>query len=522
MSCIPLNYDPAQVVPRIAHIGLGAFHRAHMAWACHELLEQSIKNSGSPDWGICALSLRGNTRVLEALEQQNHRYLLAIQGRQKSEVCEVGSIVRSLDAVRDGLEAVVAQLATADIVSLTITEKGYCINPATRRLDEEQPGVRHDLRLLKNHSSLSPSSARDAPLPRTVLGFLALGLAQRRSRQNRGQALLSCDNIPGNSQVLCRALLRFLELLEPDGFAGLRCWVAENCGFPCTMVDRITPAVSAETLGQIADLAGRHDPIALATEEFTQWVIQDSGRDFPSGRPAWERAGGVSMVAGEPEVALYEEMKLRMLNGSHSFLAYCGCLAGKTYIFDCVQDEVLRTASQRFILEEQSRALGLRQRPDLGIDFAALTSYAEQLIERYSNPHIFHRCYQIAMDGSLKVPQRWLDGYRAASGTGPSGGWHFLSFALAAWLQYLSGRDLEGRPIEVQDPHAQALRQLIEAAEPGGEAAALFSFAPTFGELRNDSELIQKVQHKHRKIRTEGLLPALKDLVECPSRLRTL
>ncbi|XP_061168775.1 uncharacterized oxidoreductase YeiQ-like [Saccostrea echinata] len=503
MPYIPASYPAQQLTPRIAHIGPGAFHRAQLAWACHELLQQD-PDSG---WGICALSLRGHTQVLEALEAQNYRYLLAIQGKEHSRVCEVGSIVRCLDAVRDGLAAVLTQLASADIISLTITEKGYCIHGADRSLDEGHPDIQHDLRLQYPAAPWNLPGALYCPARYWV--FCA-GHGRRQREQAGAPALLSCDNIPSNGLVLRAALLRFLELLElssPPWPASLRNWVEEQCRFPLHMVDRITPAVSAQTLTQIAELAGHSDPIALATEEFSQWVIQDAGQDFPAGRPAWEQLSGVSIAASAAEVMLYEELKLRMLNGSHSFLAYCGYLAGKTSIFECMQDEVLRTACQRFITEEQGPTL----HPPPGVDVRA---YAEQLMERYSNPHILHRCHQIAMDGSLKIPQRWLDAYRtAAPEARQPGNWRFLSFGLAAWLQYLRATDLNGRAIAVQDPNAATLRQLLEQAPAGAEARALFSFVPTFGDLSEEPPLIEKVQEQYQKIHAQGLLPALSHLL---------
>ena len=493
MSYIEANYPFQQALPKIAHIGLGAFSRAHMAWACHELLQAQIG-----DWGICALSLRGNTKVIEPLEQQDYRYLLAIQDTQSSKVSEVGSIVHCVDAMRNGVAAVVAELAQAAIVSMTVTEKGYYVQAATRQLDEQHPDIQYDLTHLPDADGV----------PRTMLGFLALGLAQRQKNKKTGLALMSCDNIPHNSRVLQCVLRHFMELLEQkhSQFSGLVHWMEQNCCFPCTMVDRITPAITGQTQEQISRLAGKYDPIALATEKFTQWVIEDN---FPTDRPCWEKASGVIVVRNEEEVGLYEEMKLRMLNGSHSFLAYCGYLAGKEYIYECMQDDILRQACYRFIVEEQLPSLRLNTNAkDMGLD---LLGYAKELMERYSNPNIRHRCYQIAMDGSLKVPQRWLDGYRVASDKITN--WHFLPFALAAWMRYVSGKNFDGATIEVQDPNAEVLQQLITATPRGEEAAALFSFAPCFGDLVNDKALIQQVQQYYQMMSEQGLLLSLKSLL---------
>ncbi len=493
MSYMEANYQFQQVQPKIAHIGLGAFSRAHMAWACHELLQAQMG-----DWGICAISLRGNIKIMEQLEQQNYRYLLAIQDAQSSKVSEVGSIVRGVDAMRDGVAAVVAELAQAAIVSMTVTEKGYYAQAATHQLDEQHPDIQYDLIHLPDIGIV----------PRTMLGFLALGLAHRQKNAKAGLALMSCDNIAHNSRVLQCVLRRFMELLEQkhSPFSGLVHWMEKNCCFPCTMVDRITPAITGQAQEQISQLAGKYDRIALSTEKFTQWVIEDS---FPAGRPCWEQASGVIIVRNEEEVSLYEEMKLRMLNGSHSFLAYCGYLAGKEYVYECMQEDILQQACYSFIIEEQLPSLRLSANAKMGLD---LPGYAKELMERYSNTNIRHRCYQIAMDGSLKVPQRWLDGYRVAS-SDKGTSWRFMPFALAAWLRYVSGKNFDSSIIEVQDPNAEILQQLVTKAPRGKEAIALFSFAPCFGNLANDKALIQKVQQYYQMMSEQGLLLSLKSLL---------
>lgn len=234
---------------------------------------------------------------------------------------------------------------------------------------------------------------------------------------------------------------------------------------------------------------------------------------------------GVCIVRGKAEVCFYEEMKLRLLNAFHSFLACCGYLARKESIFECMQDATLQRTCRQFIFWEQLPGLGLSE-----ANRKTALDYAESVIERYENPHIFHRCHQIAMDGALKVPQRWLAGYRSAApiqqgqqarqsqqaqrAQQEKPEPRLLSFGLAAWLIYLRGRDMEGRPIPVEYPNAQTLRRLILGAAPGCEAAALFSFAPTFGTLCQDDALIARVQQHYQSICSLGLLAALKALAD--------
>ena len=490
MPYIPLRYDPQKLEIGIAHIGLGAFHRAHEAFAWHELLQQ-----GQSNWGICAISLRGSQsslQCIDALKAQNYRYLLALQDREQVQIHEVGSIIEAIDAVRDGTKAVCDAIARAHIVSLSVTEKGYY----GTKLDEQHPDILYDLGQIA-------AAPNENCQPKTVLGFLALGLLQRFQSTAAPLTLLSCDNIPNNSATLRTLLLRFLAVQTQ--FAELRGWVETNCHFPCTVVDRITPKTDEETQAKICAAAGSAHNLALAAESFGQWVIED---DFASGLNIPEilgKASGVSVVRSKAEIHFYEEMKLRLLNGSHSFLAYCGYLAGKEYIFECMQDATLRNACLQFIVREQL--------PGLSEAKTAL-DYAHCVIERYENPHIFHRCHQIAMDGSLKIPQRWLNSYRSNRLQTEAPEPRLLSFGLAAWLIYLGGRDMEGQPITVEDPNAQTLQNLIAGAAPGCEAAALFSFAPTFGTLCTDNALIARVQQHYQSIRSLGLLSALKAVTE--------
>ena len=502
MPYIPLRYEPQKLKARIVHIGLGAFHRAHKAFAWHELLQ-----NGHSDWGICAVSLRGSAgslQCIDALKANRFRYLLALQDRQQVQIHEVGSIVAALDAVRDGTKAVCDAIAGAGIVSLSVTEKGYCGIGNW----QQHPDVVYDL----NQIACQDSSKWR---PKTVLGFLALGLYQRFQGAAAPLTLLSCDNIPSNSLTLRTLLLRFFELAAQKHaqFAELRGWVESNCHFPCTMVDRITPKANTETQARICAAAGVQNDanaqtLALAAESFGQWVIEDDfAKESVNIPKVLARASGVSVVRSRAEVCFYEEMKLRLLNGSHSFLAYCGCLALKETILECMQDETLHRACREFIVCEQLPSLGEANRK-------TALDYARSVIERYENPHIFHRCRQIAMDGSLKVPQRWLDSYRSAAPIQ----WaqqakpepRLLSFGLAAWLTYLRGRDME----PIQDPNAQTLRRLILDAAPGCEAAALFSFAPTFGTLSKDTALIARVQQNYESICSRGLIAALKALLK--------
>lgn len=242
---------------------------------------------------------------------------------------------------------------------------------------------------------------------------------------------MSCDNIPENGHVMRNVVTTYARAVDAE----LAAWIEQHVTFPSTMVDRIVPAVTSDALDKIEKLTGVYDPVGVACEPFRQWVIEDN---FVAGRPQWEKAGA-ELVS---DVIPFEEMKLRMLNGSHSFLAYLGYLAGYQHINECMEDENYRVAARALMLNEQAPTLKVQ-----GVD---LTRYADMLIERYSNPALRHRTWQIAMDGSQKLPQRMLDSVR----------WHLahnsrfdlLALGVASWMRFVGGVDEQGNTIEISDP----------------------------------------------------------------------
>lgn len=242
-------------------------------------------------------------------------------------------------------------------------------------------------------------------------------------------------------------------------------WIADHVTFPGTMVDRIVPAATPESLAEIADALGVADPCAISCEPFIQWVIEDN---FVAGRPAWEDAG-VQMV---DDVLPWEQMKLRMLNGSHSFLAYLGYLAGYAHISDCMNDTHFRDAARQLMLREQA--------PTLRITGVDLTGYADSLITRFANPALKHRTWQIAMDGSQKLPQRMLDSVRWHLQHG--GEWSLLALGVAGWMRYVSGVDDRGQPVDVRDPLAEKIAALVQSSSEDERVGALLTLKEVFGE----------------------------------------
>ncbi len=244
------------------------------------------------------------------------------------------------------------------------------------------------------------------------------------------------------------------------------------------MVDRIVPAATDESLVEISQHLGVNDPCAISCEPFIQWVVEDN---FVAGRPAWEVAG-VQMVN---DVLPWEEMKLRMLNGSHSFLAYLGYLSGFAHISDCMQDRAFRHAARTLMLDEQA--------PTLQIKDVDLTQYADKLIARFANPALKHKTRQIAMDGSQKLPQRMLAGIRIHQGRETD--WSLLALGVAGWMRYVSGVDDAGNAIDVRDPLSDKIRELVAGSSSEQRVTALLSLREVFGDdLPDNPHFVQAIE----------------------------
>lgn len=472
------DYDRRALRSRIVHLGFGAFHRAHQA-----LLTDRVLNAQGGDWGICEISLSGGVPLFEALRQQDHLYSVLEKGADGHQAIVVGAVHESLHRKLEGIAAVLEKLAEPQvaIVSMTITEKGYCIEPGSGRLDRQHSGIVTDLAWPHQ--------------PQTVPGILVEALRLRRERGLPAFSLLSCDNIPENGHVLRRAVLDLAQARDP----ALADWIATAATFPCTMVDRIVPAATPATLDEIAAaLGGVRDECAIACEPFIQWVVEDN---FIAGRPAWEQAG-VQLVS---DVLPFEHMKLRMLNGSHSFLAYLGYLGGYSYINECMADEHYRRAALRLMLDEQA--------PTLSVTGISLADYAAQLIARFSNPALQHLTWQIAMDGSQKLPQRLLDAVRWHLRHG--GDYSGLALGVAGWMRYVGGVDDAGQPIDIRDPLADVLQQTIAATtDDRRRVTALLALKSVFGEtLAAHAAFTEAVTQAYLSLRDRGARETVKEWV---------
>jgi fructuronate reductase len=417
----------------IVHLGLGAFFRA---FGCVYVADAMQVAGG--DWGIVGVSLRSpDTR--DALKPQGWAYTSVT-------LTPDGPQTRVIDVLNDVLVAPEDPQAVLDamcdpgvrIVSLTVTEKGYCHNPATGALNMGHPDILYDL----THN-----------LPRSAPGYLVRALQQRRAAGIAPFTVLTCDNLPHNGALVRGVVLDMARRIDP----ALADWIAENGRFPATMVDRITPATTDEDIKTVEQLTGLHDAAPVMHEPFRQWAVQD---DFVNGDRPDLAAAGAQLV---DDVAAFEDMKLRMLNGTHSALAYLGYLAGHETISDTVADPAF-AAYVRHCWEEIMPAVAA----PLGVD---LTDYADALFDRYANPAIRHRTWQIAMDGSQKLPQRLLGTLRANLDAGRDS--PALCLAVAGWMRYVAGKDEAGQPIDVRDPLADLLRDTATDSATGTVAALL-------------------------------------------------
>lgn len=392
-------------MPRILHIGVGNFVRAHLA--------DYTQDAGG--WTITGVSLRSAT-IRDGMQAQGYDYGLAVQGQALKPITVFDTVL----VAPEDPQAVLHQIADPEvhIISITVTEKGYHLTPQNT-LDFDDPLIVQDL-----HEQA----------PRTVIGYLARGLAARQT----SVTVLSCDNRAANGDVLRKAVVDFAAR------AGVQIDLSKT-RFPNAMVDRITPATSQD----LRDVTG--DAMAVPTEPFREWVIED---DFAGPRPEWPE------VQFTDDVAPHEMRKLRMLNAAHSMLAYAGTLAGHAYVHEAMADAELRRAA-RDVMDEAALTLTTEMQ-------VLAPEYAEALIARFDNPHINHSLRQIAMDGSQKLPYRMLDSIRALHERGtPSPA---LAAGVRAWIAFCRHEAAAGQSL--QDPLADEIAQI---ARSGGSDASLLA-----------------------------------------------
>ncbi len=433
------GYDRTAQASGIVHLGIGAFHRAHQAW--YTDLAMAV---GDRDWAITGVSLR-SAGVAEQMNPQDGLYTVTERSEAGWQSRLIGA-VREVLVAKDQREAVIDRIAASacHIVSLTVTEKGYC-----RAADGSLDFALADLGSLYAIITAALRRRYDAGLP--------------------GLTLLCCDNLADNGKQLTRLMAQYLDRHDP----ALLPWFEAECACPSTMVDRIVPATTDADRAELAVRIGVEDAAAVLTEPFSQWVIEDR---FAGPRPRWELVGA-ELVS---DVRPYETAKLRMLNGAHSLLAYVGLAHGHTYVHEAVADPTLRPMVEALLREEAAPTIAA----GAGQDLAA---YATALVDRFANPALNHRLIQIAMDGSQKLPQRWLD--TLAANQRDARECHAIRQGIAAWIRHLRGTN---GPVD--DPRAAELGAAARSPDPLG---ALFGPGGLMGTAWHPTETDVQAITKH-------------------------
>jgi mannitol 2-dehydrogenase len=444
------RYDRRHVTTGIVHIGVGNFHRSHQAMYIDTLMNRGA----AMDWGICGIGLQpSNTAMRDVLAAQDGLYTLVLRHSDGTwEARVIGSIAEYLFAPGDP-EAAIEKMAapTTRIVSLTVTEGGYNLDAVTGEFNSSDASVVADLR---------PGAG-----PRTVFGLVTEALARRRERGIPAFSIVSCDNIQGNGHVSQRAFTAFARLRDPE----LADWMTRHVRFPNCMVDRITPKTTEADRAELSRRFGIEDQWPVLCEPFTQWVLEDN---FSDGRPPLEDVG-VQIV---PDVEPYELMKLRLLNASHQALCYPGYLVGYRLVHEVTTDPLFA----RFLLDYMIAEAIPTLRPVPGVE---LVRYANQLIERFSNPEVRDTVARLCANASDLIPKFLLPVIRQQLATG--GPFTRSAAVVASWARYAEGTDENGEAYEIDDDRAPQL-QAAARRQRSHPTAFLEDNRGVFGDLADD------------------------------------
>ena len=461
-------YDRTLVKTGVVHLGIGAFHRAHQAVVFDDALA-----GGDLRWGVLGASLRSPS-VAEQLNPQDGLYTLVVRDGADERLRIIGS-GKGVRVGPEDPEGLVGVMADADvhIVTLTVTEKGYRLDPATGALKLDDPEVAADL--------------ADIASPRTAPGFIVAALKARKAAGLQPFTVISCDNLPHNGQRIRSGVLEMARRIDP----ALADWIAAEGAFPQTMIDRIVPATTPEDIDRLEARLGVRDEGMVKAEPFTQWVIQDG---FAGERPDFA-AFGVQLT---DRVEPWEDAKLRLLNGAHSAVSYLGALSGHAHVHEAVAQPALRSVVMR-LWDKAETTLS----PPQGLDIAA---YRTALMARFDNAALMHRTYQIAMDGSQKLPQRLLHTIEARLAAEAS--IDALALGVAAWMRWQDGVDEAGNAYVVQDPLAEQMSRLLAGADTDeGRVDALLSLSAVFSPaLAADPRFISAVLGAYGALRRDGAL----------------
>ncbi|MDE5831863.1 MAG: mannitol dehydrogenase family protein [Desulfovibrio sp.] len=428
------NYDRKTVAPGIVHLGVGNFHRAHMEDYLDSLLE---KEPSQKKWGVSgAMLLPSDKALYEALKSQDGEYTLTIRGRDgKDGWKRIRSLV-DLNWAGDNADEILKRLASPDtkIISMTITEGGYNIDRNTGEFDLENLAVAEDI--------ANPQS------PKTAFGFVAEGLRRRKDAGNGPVTILTCDNLQHNGDTARKAFMTFIKAQDP----ALAEWAESNVSFPNSMVDRITPATRPEDREALNKKNGTDDAAPVFCEDFIQWVIEDK---FAAGRPAWEEVG----VEMTDDVSAYENMKLSLLNASHTLLSYPAFLAGYRKVDEAMKDDDIRSFARQYMDLDATPYVPAPGNTNLD-------EYKTTLIERFGNPSVSDQVARLCMDGLSKFPVYVVPVLAKMLADGKD--LKRMAYLLAAYRKYLrAGVDDKGQTYEIIEPWlTPGDKKLIDSDNP--------------------------------------------------------
>ena len=445
------QYDRAALSAGIVHFGIGNFHRAHQAI----YLDDLFATGADHDWALVGAGVRpADAAMRDKLAEQDWLTTVVEQEAEASSARVTGAMIDYLEPGDSA--AVIARLAdpAIRIVSLTITEGGYYIDPASQRFDPSHPDIAFD--------------AANMDAPRTAFGLILAGLLRRRAAGTQPFTVMSCDNIPGNGHVTANAVIGLARLVDAE----LADWVDANVAFPNGMVDRITPATSERERQLLAEQFGIADNWPVFCENFKQWVLEDH---FPAGRPALERVG----VQFVDDVAPYELMKIRILNGGHATIAYPAALLDIHFVHEAMQDRMVCD----FLAKVENDEIIPIVPPVPDTD---LKAYFAQCERRFANPKIGDTTRRLALDGSNRQPKFIIPSAldRLAKGQSVQG----LALVSALWCRYCFGTTESGAAIEPNDPSWERLTAQAQRAK--ADPAAWLEMADIYGELAKNPSFI--------------------------------
>jgi len=453
LSSLPANvakpsYDRADLSPGIVHVGVGNFHRAHQAIYLHRLFETGRDH----DWAIIGAGIKPYDAAMRAKLEDQDWLTTVVELDPKGFSATVSGSMIGFAEIDPAILIETMAAPEIRIVSLTVTEGGYYVDAKTGGFDASHPEIAAD---------------RENPdEPRTVFGILIAALLKRREAGLPPFTVMSCDNLPENGHVARNAVLG----LAKGRADGTHEWIAENVSFPCGMVDCITPATGPREIGLVADKFGIEDAAPVVCEPFRQWVLEDN---FPQGRPALETVG----VEFVDDVAPYELMKLRILNGGHATIAYPAGLLGIHYVHEAMENPLVTGFLEKLEFTEIIPTV-----PE--IPGVSLNGYYEKIVERFSNPEIGDTIPRLCLDGSNRQPKFILPTIAARLAAGkPVDG---LALEVALWCRYCAGTDENGNPITIDDIAAERLARHAVAAKT--DPSAWLSMHDIFGDL-NESKI---------------------------------